>query len=172
METWQVIHERRSVRSFQDKAIPREVLVRLVKEAAIWAPSGGNAQTWRFVIIDDRTLLNKVSMISPGLLGRPAAVIVICQDVQESKRKRSELGEELGLLDSGMAAENVMLAAHDLGLGTCAVASFYGQGLQALLGLPEGVVPHLLISIGVPSDVPKPPKRNLDVWRFNCECAR
>jgi len=112
-------------------------------------------------------------MISPGLLGQPAAVIVICQDVQESKRKGSELGETLSLLDTGMAAENVMLAAHDLGLGTCAVASFHRQGLQALLGLPlEEMVPYLLISVGVPGDIPKPPDRNIDVWRFNCESVR
>jgi nitroreductase len=149
MQTWQAICERRSVRSFRDEGVPRETLVRLVKEAAIWAPSGGNAQTWRFVIIDDRTLLNKVRMISPGLLG-----------------------ETLALLDTGMAAQNMMLAAYDLGLGTCAVASFHRQGLQMLLGLPEEVVPYLLISVGVPGVVPQPPPRRMDVWRFNRESAR
>lgn len=172
MQTWQAIRERRSVRSFRDEGVPRETLLRLVKEAAIWAPSGGNAQTWRFVIIDDRTLLNKVRMISPGLLGQPAAAIAICQDAQEAKRKGSELGETLALLDSGMAAQNLMLAACDLGLGTCAVASFHRQGLQALLGLPQEVVPHLLISVGVPAVLPQPPQRRMDVWRFNHESAR
>jgi nitroreductase len=169
LDTWQAIKERRSVRSFREEAVPRETLLRLVQEAAIWAPSGGNAQTWRFVIIDDRTLVNKVRMISPGLLGQPAAVIAICQDMEEAGRKGSQLGETLALLDSGMAAQNIMLAAHDLGLGTCAVASFHRQGLQTLLGLPPAVVPLLLISVGVPGDIPPPPQRRTDVWRCNRE---
>ncbi len=169
MDTWQAIRERRSVRAFRDEIVPRETLIRLVRDAAIWAPSGGNAQTWRFVLIDDHTLLKKVRMISPGLLGQPPALIAICQDMEEATRKGSELGETLALLDSGMATQNLMLAAHDLGLGTCAIASFHRQGLQTLLGLPAAVVPLLLISIGIPTETPRPPQRRIDVWRFNRE---
>ena len=167
MEVWRAIRERRSVRSFRPERIPRDTLLRLIEEAAVWAPSGGNAQTWRFVIIDDPMLLRKVRMISPGLLGEPAAVIACCQDMKEATRRGAELGETLALLDTGMAAQNIMLAAHDLGLGTCAVASFHHAGLQALLGLPDGVEPHLLVTVGVPDSLPSPPDRRLDLCGFN-----
>jgi nitroreductase len=111
-------------------------------------------------------------MISPGLLGEPAALIVICQDTKAAKQKGSEAGEMLSLLDTGMAAQNIMLAAYDLGLGTCAVASFHCKALQVLLSLPEEIVPYLLITVGKPSVIPQPPQRRMDVWRLNCESFR
>lgn len=172
MDVWEAIRGRRSVRAFADEAVPRETLIRLVQDAAIWAPSGGNAQTWQFIIVDDPSLLNKVRLVSPGLSGRPAAAVVICQDMERVRQRSSNLGETMALLDSGMAAQNLMLAAHALGLGTCAIASFHPRGLQAVLSLPEQVVPVLALSLGVPGAVPKPPERNVNVWRFNHESVR
>lgn len=172
MDVWEAIRGRRSVRTYLEETVPRETLIRLVEEAAIWAPTGGNAQTWRFIIVDDPSLLNKVRMVSPGLSGKPAAVIILCQDMEKARQKSSDLGEIMALLDTGMAAQNVMLAAHAIGLGTCPISSFHLRGVQAVLSLPEKIVPFLLIAVGVPGAIPKAPERKTDVWRFNYEPVR
>ena len=166
MDLLKAIVERRSVRSFQADPVPEDRLRRLV-EAGIWAPSGGNAQTWCFIIVTDGGSIRRLKMLSPGLLGNPPAVIVICQDIAEAERKGAKLGKEvLSLMDSAMAAQNIILAAYAEGLGTCIVRSFHPGGVQKLLKLPQYVEPQILISVGVPASVPKPPKRNFDIVSF------
>lgn len=166
MDLLKAILERRSVRSFQADPVPEDRLRRLV-EAGIWAPSGGNAQTWCFIIVTDGVSIGRLKMLSPGLLGNPPAVIVICQDIAEAERKGAKLGKEvLSLMDSAMAAQNIILAAYAEGLGTCIVRSFHPGGVQKLLKLPQYIEPQILISVGVPASVPKPPKRNFDIVSF------
>ena len=166
MDLLKAIVERRSVRSFKADHVPEDRLRRLV-EAGIWAPSGGNAQTWRFIIVTDGVSIRRLKMLSPGLLGNPPAVIVICQDIAEAERKGAKLGKEvLSLMDSAMAAQNIILAAYAEGLGTCIVRSFHPGGVQKLLKLSQYVEPQILISVGVPASVPKPPKRNFDIVSF------
>lgn len=166
MDLLKAIVERRSVRSFQADPVPEDTLRRLV-EAGIWAPSGGNAQTWCFIILTDGVSIRRLKMLSPGLLGNPPAVIVICQDIAEAERKGAKLGKEvLSLMDSAMAAQNIMLAAYAEGLGTCIVRSFHPGGVQKLLRLPDYIEPQALISVGVPASVHKPPKRNFDIVSF------
>ena len=166
MDLLKAIVERRSVRSFKADHVPEDRLRRLV-EAGIWAPSGGNAQTWCFIIVTDGVSIRRLKMLSPGLLGNPPAVIVICQDIAEAERKGAKLGKEvLSLMDSAMAAQNIILAAYAEGLGTCIVRSFHPGGVQKLLKLSQYVEPQILISVGVPASVPKPPKRNFDIVSF------
>jgi len=162
MEVFEAIRGRRSIRQFEEHSIGKEVLQRLI-EAGIWAPSGGNAQTWRFLVVTEKHMLKKMKMVSPGLLGDPPAVIVICQDRKEAERKGGKLGVELvSVMDIAMAAENIMLAAYALDLGTCPIASFHREGIQHLFRLPEEIVPHLLISVGYPKKIRNPPKRQME----------
>ena len=159
MELWDAIKGRRSVRSFVDKPVERAVLERLI-EAAIWAPSGGNAQTWRFVAVSDPDRIQRIKTVSPGLLGDPTAVIVVCQDLAEARAKGSTLGEGfLAPVDAAMATQNMLLAAHAEGLGTCVIASFHRRAVGRLLGVPETVEPMLLVSVGWPDITPDAPAR-------------
>lgn len=168
MELSLAIQNRRSVRAFRTEPIAPDQLKALVLEAAIWAPSGGNAQTWHFGLITRPDLIGKIKMISPGMLGQPAAVIAICQDMGEVRRKGSDLAvNALSWMDTAMAAQNLMLAAHAAGIGTCAIASFHAKAVQKILGLPEGIVPQLLVSLGYPSQSPKPPSRRTEVLWLN-----
>jgi nitroreductase len=166
MEVLEAIKGRRSVRSFLDRPVEREVLEQLV-EAAIWAPSAGNAQTWRFVVVTQPERIRRIKMVSPGLLGDPPAVIAVCQDLNEAQAKGGEQGVNfLAYVDAAMATQNLLLAAHDAGLGTCVVASFHRGAVGRLLDLPEGVVPVLLVSVGWPAKVPAPPRRRGGVVFF------
>lgn len=159
MDVMIAIKGRRSVRSFTDQPVDKEMLLKLL-EAAVWAPSAGNSQTWRFVIVTEAAMMKKIKMVSPGLLGNPPAVIVIAQDMVLSKHKSGQMGPEtLTKMDSAMAAQNIMLAAHTMGLGTCAIGSFHPGALAKLLGMPEQIVPHLMVTVGHPAVKPPPPKR-------------
>lgn len=166
MELLEAVFARRSVRSFRPDPVPEGVLRSLV-EAGCWAPSGGNAQTWRFVVVTDPNRIRRMRMLSPGLLGNPPAVIAVCQDLAEAERRGDKLGREtLTQMDTAMAAENIMLAGCAAGLGSCPICSFHPGGVAKLLKLPDQIVPQLLISIGYPDRLPAPPKRNSDVVWF------
>lgn len=168
MEVWEAIKGRRSVRSYKPDPVPVDLVRKLILEAGIWAPTGGNAQTWRFVAVTDPSLIHKIRMVAPGILGGPPAVIVVCQDVDEAERKGSDLGRNvLTLMDTALAAQNILLAAYDQGLGTCLIASFHPGAIQQILHLPPSIVPQLLISLGYPKVNPQAPKRKTEVVWFN-----
>ncbi len=162
MELYEAIRGRRSIRRFLPEPIDRSILDRIV-EAAIWAPSGGNAQTWRFVVVTEAKRRRRLRTVSPGLLGDPPVVIAVCQDLGEARAKGSTLGETfLAPVDAAMATQNFLLAAHAEGLGTCTIASFHRKAVARLLELPDGVEPILLISAGRPAESPEPPARRTD----------
>jgi len=168
MDILAAIQSRRSIRKFTTAPVEEGVLRDLILEAGIWAPSGGNTQSWRFLVITDAKVLNKLRLVSPGLLGTPSSVIAICQDLTHALEKGGELGvKTLSLMDTGMAAQNIMLAAYAVGLGTCPIASFHAEAVQQILGLPAHIYPQLLISVGFPDGNPPAPKRHPNVIWFN-----
>lgn len=168
LDLWEAIQGRRSIRSFKPDPVPEDLVRKLILEAGIWAPTGGNSQTWRFVAITDPSLLHKIKMVAPGLFSSPPVAIAICQDVDEAERKGSTLGRNvLTLMDTALAAQNIMLAAYDKGLGTCAIASFHAGAVQEILHLPPSIVPQLLITLGYPQKISQAPKRNTKVVWFN-----
>lgn len=152
-----VIKGRRSVRSFKPDPIPEEYL-RLILEAGLWAPSGGNAQPWEFVLVRERSLIDKIKLFSPGLFGNPYALIVLCVNKNRIKR-RDESGKQIALMDVAMAAQNIMLEAYYLGIGSCPIASFNKTAVKELLDIPDHVDPVLMVSLGYPEGWPEPPKR-------------
>jgi nitroreductase len=157
MNTLDAIHTRRSIRSFTKDPISEEDM-RVIVQAAAAAPSGGNTQMWAFISIRDPKRLMAVRALSPGIIAVPTAVIVICLD---QRRRSSPLGgmDEMWGYDLGAAMQNILLAAHELGLGGCAIGSFNSKGLSTLLNLPPEVEPKLLISLGKPKAIPQPPKK-------------
>ena len=168
MEIKDIIQGRRSIRAYLPDPVSKDQLQSLILEAGIWAPSAGNAQTWRFLVVTDQSLLRKVELVSPGLSGAPPALIVICQDLEESRIKGGTLGPQLlSIADAAMAAQNIMLYAHALGLGTCVIASFHREALQAVLNLPEYLVPIFIVAVGYPKIIPRAPLRKKDVIWIN-----
>ena len=162
MDVMTAIKGRRSVRNFTGESVDKDTLLKLL-EAAVWAPSGGNGQTWRFVVITDTAMMKKIKMVSPGLLGDPPAVIVIAQDMALAQHKGGKMGpKSITKMDSAIASQNIMLAAYEMGLGTCVIASFHPGAVAKLLAMPENIQPHLLVSVGHPDADPPPPARLLE----------
>ena len=166
MELWEAIKGRRSIRSFLDKPVERALLERLI-EAALWAPSGGNAQTWIFIVVDEKDRIENIRAISPGLLGEPTALVVVCQDKDLAHKKGGELGRDtLSVMDAAIAGQNIALQAFAEELGSCLVMSFHKNGIQRLMNLPERIVPELLIALGYPAESLPPPKRRTEQVSF------
>ncbi len=176
MELMEAITTRRSVRKFQDRPLEEEKL-RMVLEAARLAPSWANLQCWRFVVVKDpkmRGQLSELSFVkayfsSKGYKTNPArsalaeapVVIVACADPALS----GDLGgQDYYLTDLGIAAENLMLAAHAQGLGTVFVGVFDEGKIRELLAIPASVRIVGLLPLGYPAGEPKagPPRKALE----------
>ena len=151
MELLDGISKRRSVRKFTDQVVDREVLNNLVK-AGMQAPSASNLQAWRFVIVDDPLVVKKIKRFSPGLVGDPQAIIIICSDYgyAESRKSGTHYKEYGCIMDASMAAENIMLVAVDAGLGTCAIKSYTEKAVRKIVQLPSDIHLEILLSVGYP----------------------
>jgi albonoursin synthase len=158
MDTLEAIFTRRSVRAFTDDPVPAE-LMRQVLQAGVASASGGNVQPWGFVLIQSPARLAGLRSLAPGIIGPPAAVIAICLDAGRATRLGGTADERPAWLDIGLATQNLLLAAHSLGLGACPIGSFHQAAVACYLGLPEQVQPILLLAMGYPRIKPAPPGR-------------
>ncbi len=158
METFDAILTRRSVRAFTAEPVPDE-LMRQVLRAGAASASGGNVQPWGFVLVRSPEGLAGLRSLAPGIIGQPTAVIAICLDMERSTRVGGTGGERMAWLDIGLATQNLLLAAHSLGLGACPIGSFHREGVATFLDLPSGVQPVLLMVLGYPEIKPTPSGR-------------
>lgn len=166
MELKKAVFSRRSVRTFSDKPLEAEKLEEIVK-AGIWAPTGGNAQPWEFIIVTNPGTMKLIKTVSPGLLGNPSACIAVCSDIPGNISKMGAVGEVLAVMDCSMAAENIMLSAVDLGIGSCVIRSFNQDAVREVLKAPENIMPELLITLGYFEGNPGNPKRRENVIHWN-----
>ncbi len=158
METLDAILTRRSVRAFTTKPVPDELLHQVLQAGAASA-SGGNVQPWGFVLVRSAERLAGLRSLAPGIIGQPTAVVAICLDVERATRVGGAGGERMAWLDIGLATQNLLLAAHSLGLGACPIGSFHREGVATFLDLPAGVQPVLLMALGYPEIKPTPSGR-------------
>lgn len=167
VELEKAIMERRSVRTFQDKPVEKDKIEQLCT-AAIWAPTGGNSQPWIFIPIRDAKTVKLIKAVSPGLLGLPPACIVILSNREYNIKKMGQIGETLAEMDCCFAAQNILLMAHDLGLGSCVIRSFNVKAVREIVKAPEGLLPELLIICGYPAAEPPAPPRKTEVihWEY------
>jgi nitroreductase len=153
-----------------------------VLDAARMAPSWANKQCWYFVVVQDLQAKVRISELShveayfasksyktnPArkALAQAPVVIVACADPAQSGDLR---GIQYYLTDLGIAAENLMLAAHAVGLGTVFVGVFDEENLRELLGIPAGIRIVGLFPLGYPEEAGKtgPPRKPLDEIVFH-----
>ena len=164
VDVFEAIRARRSVRRYVGEPLAPETLAELLS-AAVLAPTAGNAQPWRFVVVRDRKLRESLvgAAYGQGFLAEAPVVIVVCADLERARRAYRERGEHLYCLqDTAAAIQNLLLAATARGLGTCWVGAFDEGRVAELLGLPQGLRPMALIPIGKPAETPKArPRRPL-----------
>jgi nitroreductase len=157
VEVEEAILERRSIRQFSDRPLEAQSL-REVLKAAIWAPTGANSQPWAFVCVTDPEAVRRIRVVSPGMFWDPKAVICVCSD--QRKAGRFKAGAVLARFDCAMAAQNLMLRAFSLGLGSCVIRSTNLEAVRLILEAPEHIQPELLVILGYPEGKPQPPPRD------------
>lgn len=151
MDAVEAVLTRRSVRRFRSDAVTPEEIETLLR-AAMQAPSAMNEQPWEFVVVTERKLLDRVPDIHPyaGMTREAAAAILVCSD---KRRWTSE-----GLWSQGCAAatQNILIAAHGMGLGAVWVGVYpvkdRVRSIRGLLGMPDHIMPFSLVPVGRPAD--------------------
>ena len=142
-----IIQSRRSIRKYKPEPIPDEKL-KMIFEAARLAPSAGNSQPWRFVVVQNperkRTLAHLAN--NQTFLIDAAAIVVAIGDPEASAKWCER--------DPMIALEHMALAATALGYGTCRIGAFSEDEVKRLLGIPEKMKLIALLPIGVPNETP------------------
>jgi nitroreductase len=160
MDILKAVKERRSIRDFQKREIPRDIVDKLV-DALIWAPSAGNLQARKFYFIKDEELKKKIAVaaLKQHFLAEAPLVIVGCTDSRISYRY-GERGVYLySIQDVSCSLMGMMLVAHDIGLGSVWVGAFDEDAVFNILKLPQYLRPVSIVAVGYPSKVPSPPPR-------------
>ena len=154
MDFWQVLQERYSVRAFDPSIdVPPETIDRLL-EAAIRAPSAGNRQPWHFYVVRDPEVRQGLAAAAhgQGFVAQAPVTIVVCADAEQSAERYGQRGRDLYCLqDTAAAAEHILLAAVDLGLGGCWVGAFDEGQASRVLNLPGRHRPVAILPIGKPA---------------------
>lgn len=161
MEFYDVVENRRSIRSYKDKHVEREKLYRILESSTL-TPSWSCKHCWRFLIIDDSETKNKIAQCindsNPGKQGAIEApmAIVMCADPVNSQ----EIDEkEYYMADCGIAMEHFMLASSREGLSTCWIGLFDEDRMKSILNIPQPVRIIALTPIGYSNETPEPRKK-------------
>lgn len=166
MELFEVIKKRRSVRRFEkNKEVSRELIEKLLA-AAVEAPTAGNLQVWHFWVVLNSDLKEKLARAAyfQQFVAEAPVVIVVAADLNQASKGYGERGKNVyALQDTAAAVENILLAACDLGLGSCWVGAFDESAVSQILGLPSNIRPLAILPIGYPvGEGRKPPRKPLN----------
>lgn len=168
MDALQVLLARRSVRRYTDQPVSDDSVSQLL-HAAMAAPSARNQQPWRFIVVRNSALLAAIAAAEPygGMIVGAQVAIVVCADLD------LVTSEGFWVQDCAAATENLLLAAHTLGLGAVWVGTYPLEervaGVRAAFGLPEHIVPFAVVPIGYPAERPAPADR-FDPARVHFDC--
>jgi len=158
MDALEAIFTRRSVRNFRPDQVSEEDLKDLLK-AGMQAPSAGNEQPWHFIVIDDPDMLHAIPKFHPfsKMLYEAPLAILVCSDCSLEAKPKS------WVLDCSAATQNILLAAHAMGLGAVWLGIYPDSerelGMKSLLALPEDIRPVALVAVGHPATQPEPVDR-------------
>lgn len=141
------ILNRRSIRKYKDKKVPWEMIKKLL-QAAMAAPTAGNAQHWEFVVIDDKKVLNKIPEVHPysKFIEGASHAIIVCANPEK------EVHKGFWVQDCSAATENILIEAQYLGIGAVWLGVYPEEsrykGIQKLLNTPEVIIPFSIVAIG------------------------
>lgn len=141
------IKTRRVVRNLTDQPVEREKLEKVL-EMGRWSPAGGNQRVVRFVAVEDPETIRLLRMVSPGMLQKPQALILLCLDSSVQDFYAMPDSDCIHEVDLGTTMQTMMLAAHALGLGSGPVTSFSDTAVQVILNLPDHLLPKIFICLG------------------------
>lgn len=162
-----VIKNRRSIRNYENREVPEEVLGRVL-EAVKWSPSWANTQCWEIVLVKDAEL--KARLQQTMSKGNPATramveapiIVAVCGKLQSAGFYKGQVTTKFGdwfMFDLGLATQTLCLAAENEGLGTVITGLFDHERAKEVLEVPEGYELVSLIPLGYPAKGSGVPKR-------------
>lgn len=157
LDVLKAIKNRRSVRAFSNQPVSDEEVEKLI-DAARWAPSAGNIQPWEFIVIRDPKIKHGLceAALDQTFIEEAPVVIVVCANPQRSGQGYGSRGINLYCIqDTAAATQNILLAAHAMGLATCWVGAFHEDEAKEVLNVPDGVRPIAIIPVGHAAETPK-----------------
>jgi len=193
VELFEAIKSRRSIRRYTSAPVD-DKKIEAILEAGRWAPSWANTQCWRFVVVRDPKVKSRIAdtlmkiklpdkeVPNPGsiAINTVPVVIVVCAEIGKSGGKPGPGGGggeyvtdkgDWFMFDTALAVQNMVLAAHGLGLGTVIIGAFDAVQAEKALGVPQGYRVVALFPVGVPAQEGKaPPRKELselvikDTW--------
>jgi nitroreductase len=155
VEILNLLKSRRSIRVYQDKPIPQDLLLQIL-ETGRWAPTGANLQPWHFIVVTDQETRRKIGEVARFLfiksshVGKAPVVLVLGFDTRKGK---------YGRYDVTLAGANMMIMATDLGFGTCWIGAFDEPKVKEILEIPENIEVIGLITLGYPNENAEVPPR-------------
>ena len=161
MDVLEAIKGRRSIRKYTQERVSEEQVVQIL-EAGRWAPSRGNSQAWKFIVVKDANLLKDLGEAIPTgkFLAEAAVGIAVVIDPRASKHPEQE---------GAGAIQNMLLAAHALGLGACWTSvhgTYCEEKTRQLLQIPDEEWLLSVVSIGHPAEAPEKGRKELDEITF------
>ena len=164
MEFKELIYKRRSTRAFTDKNVTNEEIEQMLI-AATRAPNACNLQSWHFWAVKDdavRAKFAEEAVIAPWACAAPV-IFVICTDDAEITARFGEKGKKFPIQDTALAMENLVLAAADMGYGSCILGIYNNEKIRAILNLPEAQEIVAVVPVGeAAAEVPLRERKPLD----------
>ncbi|MBC7098637.1 nitroreductase family protein [Candidatus Bipolaricaulota bacterium] len=153
-EVLRAIQGRRSIRAFRSEPVEREK-VEAILEAGRWAPSGRNTQPWRFVVVESQEKREQLGRLvtQMDMIRTAPVTIAVLLDTEAGYDRIKDVQA------IGACAQNMLLAAHSLGLGACWIGRVRDEQVERVLGAKEHEELMLLIPVGYPAESPAPKER-------------
>ena len=160
MSVFDTIKDRRSIRTYKDEAIPKDKLDKLM-DAARLAPSAGNRQIWKFIVVENEQIKNQLvtACNNQAFVGTASLVIA---GIGDSDQKWHQV-------DLAIALEHIVLGAVELGLGSCWIGAFNEEEVKRILKIPQDKKVVALLTVGIPAESPaaRPRKAQEEIVAFN-----
>ena len=161
MDVRQAIKDRRSVRKYTQEPVSEDQLAQIL-EAGRWAPSRGNSQAWKFIVLKDAQIRRQLAEAIPNgkFLAKAPLGVAVVVNPKSSKHPEQE---------GAAAIQNMLLAAHALGLGTCWISvcgTEWAEKATQVLGIPDEEWLISVVSIGHPAETPEKGRKGLDEITF------
>lgn len=148
-ELLEVIYQRRSIRKYEKKPIPEEIL-KAILEAGRLAPTAKNLQPWHFIVVRDPEIKRKLIFTDwNNFIEEASTVIVGC----------GETDKKWAVVDVAIALQNMVIAAEALGLGSCWIGAFEEEEVKRVLEVPNHLKVVAMVTIGYPAERPEPPPK-------------
>ena len=155
------IATRTSIRDYEARPVEKEKIEKMLR-AAMAAPTAMNKQPWHFVVVDQRNVLDALAGTNPyaKMLKKAPLAIVVCSNTD---KRIAGGGRDFWIQDASAATENLLLAAHAMGLGAVWTGAYPSEerciSISKVLSLSDNLIPLNMIVVGYPAEQPQPKQK-------------